>query len=393
MSPLCRHFTICGGCALQNLTPEDYRARKRQQVVDVLARVGLGNVAVEEPLIVSLHSRRRAVFKFGKTKEGVLVGFHAAKSHAIVDMRECLVLTPALFALTQCLRTALAPILKEGESGEVHATDTATGLDLAFRWNRKLTPALTIALGQALASLPRARVGALTGEVPVAALAMRRAEGELNSKPEIARLVLNGEAVLEQHRPDVTIGGARVALPIHAFLQATAEGEAALQAHVLRLTGKAKTVLDLFAGLGTFTLPLARHARVHAVEQDGAALAALAQAARSTSGLKPVTTEKRDLFKQPLTALELKPYDAVVLDPPRAGAEAQIKALAASRLSRIAYISCDAASFARDAAILVKAGFVPGAVTPIDQFLFSMHIELVAGFTRNAPRSRSPSRA
>ena len=149
--------------------------------------------------------------------------------------------------------------------------------------------------------------------------------------------------------------------------------------YVLDLTAKGQTVLDLFAGLGTFTLPLARGARVHAVEQDGEALAALAQAARSASGLKPVTTEKRDLFMIP-TAQELKAYDAVVLDPPRASADAQIRALAASQVSRIAYVSCDAASFARDAAVLAASGFVLGAVTPIDQFLFSRHIELVAGF-------------
>ena len=171
-------------------------------------------------------------------------------------------------------------------------------------------------------------------------------------------------------------------MPPHAFLQASAAGEAALQARVLALTDGAKSVADLFAGLGTFTLPLARQAKVHAVEQNGTALQALAAAARATQGLKPVTTEKRDLFKRPLTPLELKAFDAVVLDPPRAGAEAQIRALAASGAGRIVYVSCDAASFARDARILADAGFVPGPVTPIDQFLFSAHIELVAGFSR-----------
>jgi len=163
-------------------------------------------------------------------------------------------------------------------------------------------------------------------------------------------------------------------------LQSTAEGEAALQARVVETVGKAKTVADLFAGVGTFALPLARKAKVHAVEQDQPALAALADASKA-SGLKPVTTEVRDLFKLPLTPMELT-YDAVVLDPPRAGAEAQAKALARSKVPAIAYVSCDAASFARDAALLVGGGYRIGPVAPVDQFLWSSHIELVAGFSR-----------
>jgi len=187
--------------------------------------------------------------------------------------------------------------------------------------------------------------------------------------------------VFEQAVPAVTLGGVTVALPPNPFLQSTREGEAALQEGVLKIAGKAKAVADLFSGVGTFALPLARKARVHAVEQDKAALQALAEAARSP-GLKPVAVEARDLFKLPLTGAELDTYDAVVLDPPRAGAEAQVRALAKSQVPVIAYVSCDAASFARDAAILAGAGFVPGPVTPIDQFLFSAHIELVGGFTR-----------
>ncbi|HYJ35244.1 MAG TPA: hypothetical protein VEV64_03750, partial [Rhizomicrobium sp.] len=173
----------------------------------------------------------------------------------------------------------------------------------------------------------------------------------------------------------------KVTLPPNPFLQSTAAGEAALQTRVIETIGKAKTVADLFAGVGTFALPLARRTKVHAVEQDQPALAALALASKA-SGLKPVTTEVRDLFKLPLTPMELNGYDAVVLDPPRAGAEAQAKALARSKVPAIAYVSCDAASFARDAVLLVQGGYRPGPVTPIDQFLWSSHIELVAGFTR-----------
>jgi 23S rRNA (uracil1939-C5)-methyltransferase len=363
----CRHFGLCGGCSLQNLSPEDYRAAKRHMVVSALARAGLGDVAVAEPVIVPERSRRRAVFKLAKHKGEVEAGFHAARSHAIVDMRECLVLTPALFELAQIARSALAPILNEGEKAELHVTETDTGLDLAVRSLRKLTPVLTGELARAF-----------------------RGKG-------MARIIFNNDVVMENAAPAVSLGGATTLLPPHAFLQATREGEAALQSHVLALTKGAKHVADLFAGLGTFTFALARQSKVHAVEQDGAALAALAAAARAfapvgsgafapvgsgAKGLKPITTEKRDLFKQPLAGLELKPFDAVLLDPPRAGAEAQARALAVSKVARIAYVSCDAASFARDAAILKSAGFVPGPVTPIDQFLYSGHIELVAGFGR-----------
>lgn len=353
---LCKHFGLCGGCSLQNLSPEDYRAQKRDAVVSALARAGLSNVEVADTLIVPQHSRRRAVFKLAKHKGEIEIGFHAAKSHSIVDMTECLVLTPPLLALAQTARQALAPILNEGEKAELHATDSDSGLDLAFRSPRKLTPALSAELARAFAG------------------------------QNIARIIFNNDRVRENTIPAVSLSGVKLALPPHAFLQATREGEAALQAQVLALTKGARHIADLFAGLGTFTFALARHARIHAVEQDGEALAALAAAAKAVQGLKPVTTEKRDLFKQPLTPPELKPYDALVLDPPRAGAEAQIRALAASAIPRIVYVSCDAATFARDAVLLQQAGFRPGPVTPIDQFLWSGHIELVGGFERKTGR-------
>ena len=349
---LCRHFGICGGCSLQDLSEGDYRAYKRDAVVKALTRVGLGNLLVEETRLVPEKSRRRAVFKFGKEQGRVVAGFHAAKSHAIVDMRECLVLTPALLHLANLLRDKFGPVLAEGEKAEVHVTETDAGLDLAFRWRRKLTPQLTT-------EITRASTGA-----------------------DIARIIFNGEILSERLKPQIAIDHIPVVPPPHAFLQASREGEVALQGRVLALMEGAKTIADLFAGLGTFTLPLARHARVHAIEQDGEALAALAEAARQAKGLKPVTTEKRDLFKLPLTPLELNRFDAVVLDPPRAGAEAQAKALAASKVRRIAYVSCDAASFARDAAILAEAGFRAGPVQPVDQFLYSNHVELVGGFSR-----------
>ncbi|HEY4275120.1 MAG TPA: RsmD family RNA methyltransferase [Rhizomicrobium sp.] len=352
MNSVCTHFGTCGGCSLQGLSSEEYRQRKQDGVCAALVRANLSEVEVEGPFVVAEHSRRRAVFKFGKEKGRIVIGFHAAKSHAIVDMRECRVLTPALFGLAQRLRDGLVAIQSDGEKGEVHVTETETGFDLAFRSPRKLAPALTAALAKAF------------------------------SGAGVARIVFNGEMLFGQAAPAVRFGEAVVALPPHAFLQATVSGEAVLAERVQAALEGAKTVADLFAGLGTFTLPLARRARVHAVEQDAQALAALADGARKTKGLKPVTTETRDLFKIPLTPLELNRFDAVVLDPPRAGAEAQIRSVAGSKLKRVAYVSCDAGSFARDAAILVKAGFRAGSVLPVDQFLYSDHIELVGSFTR-----------
>ncbi len=352
MTSVCMHFGTCGGCSLQDLTPADYQKHKRDAVLAALAHLNLLDMVVEEPFVVADHSRRRAVLKFGKARDGVVVGFHAARSHAIVDMQECRVLAPALFGLARVLRNALAPILADGEKGEVHVTETESGFDLAFRSPRKLNSTLTASLAKAFSGAP------------------------------VTRIVFNGEMLFGQGAPVMRFGDAEVTLPPHAFLQATREGEAVLAERVQTALDGAKMVADLFAGLGTFTLPLARRVRVHAVEHDAEALAALAEGARKTKGLKPVTTEKRDLFKLPLTPLELNRFDAVVLDPPRAGAEAQIRNLAASKLKRVAYVSCDAASFARDAAILVKAGFHAGPVLPVDQFLYSDHIELVGSFTR-----------
>ncbi len=296
------------------MPPADYAASKRAMVQHALMRAGV-NAEVLAPVIVPPRTRRRAVLKIKSLPEGLHIGFHAARSHTVIDMHQCEVLTPRLFVLVGELRKRLEPLFGVGEAAELHVTETGTGFDAQFRWRDGLTPALTAELSKALGGIG------------------------------IARLTMGRDTVFETAIPTVTIGGAAVALPPGPFLQATAEGEAALQARVLQITGKAKNVADLFSGVGTFALPLARKARVHAVEQDKPALAALVAAAKSP-GLKPVTTEARDLFKLPLTPGELAPYDAVVLDPPRAGAEAQARALARSRVPVIAYVSCDAASFA-----------------------------------------------
>jgi 23S rRNA (uracil1939-C5)-methyltransferase len=349
---LCQHFGTCGGCSLQDMPSADYAAAKRAAVQAALMKAGV-NAEVLAPVIVPPKTRRRAVFKIKSLAEGLHIGFHGARSHTVIDMHQCEILTPRLFALVGELRKRLEPVFNIGEAAELDVTQTGTGFDAALRWKRNLVPGLSAQLAQALEGV------------------------------NIARLTLNGEIVFETGIPSITLGDVIVRLPPGTFLQSTREGEQALQERVLKITGKAKFVADLFSGAGTFALPLARKSRVHAVEQDAPALAALAAAAKATPGLKPVTTEKRDLFKLPLILAELAPYDAVVLDPPRAGAEAQVRALARSKVPVIAYVSCDAATFARDAAILVAGGYKIGTVTPIDQFLWSSHIELVAGFSRS----------
>jgi 23S rRNA (uracil1939-C5)-methyltransferase len=350
---ICRHFGTCGGCSYQEMPDDAYRALKRSFVVDALARHGFADADVRDVVKVPPGTRRRASFKVAKRDGQVLIGFHAGQSHDIVDMRECLVLTPKLFGIVAPIRELFGALLKDGGDAEIHATDSDTGIDVALRWQRKLDPATTSQI-------------------------VRWAQ-----RHHIARVTSNGEIASEFATPNVRLGKARVALPPESFLQSTREGEDALQNAMRDAVGNAKSVADLFAGLGTFTFILAEKARVHAVEQDKKAAAALVDAARNTQGLKPITIETRDLFKIPLSGDELTPFDAVVLDPPRAGALAQARALAESKVKRIAYISCNADTFARDARALVDGGYKMGAVVPVDQFLWSSHIELAASFRRS----------
>ncbi|HEY5238370.1 MAG TPA: hypothetical protein VIJ62_08330 [Rhizomicrobium sp.] len=334
------------------MSSADYRNRKRSIVVDALVRAGLSNSIVEDVVAVAPRTRRRASFKVAKSGGKTLIGFHAAKSHDIVDMHECLVLTPTLFALVAPLRDMMDVLLHDGEKAELHVTEADNGFDVSLRWPRKTTPAII-------------------GEIAKRAAAMK-----------LARVTASGEALVELTTPVVHFGAAEVKLPPEAFLQPTRQGEATLQSLVAKAFVSAKNIADLFAGCGTFTFLLAERARVHTVELDAQMLNALSAAARGASGLKPVTTEKRDLFKQPLSLLELNAFDAVLLDPPRVGASAQVNRISQSRVKRVAYVSCNAASFARDAHMLVESGFRMGPVTPVDQFLWSEHIELFAAFGR-----------
>jgi len=345
---LCRHFLTCGGCAHQDIPDADYRTLKRRQVLDALARHGI-ETDVEDPVEVPPGTRRRTVLK-AKKGEGAVLGFHAARSHDIVDIMECRVLTPALAAILPGLRAMMAALLSPGEDAELRLTESDSGLDLGLRWKKPNDPPTLAALS--------------------------RWAGKLG----LIRISAHGETVVSLAKPMVRLGKAEVALPPEPFLQPTRPGEAALQEFVCRTLKGAKRVADLFCGCGTLSFPLAEQARVHAVEIEAAMLEALAAAAKATPGLKPVSTEKRNLFRRPLNETELNTYDAVSLDPPRAGALEQARMLARSKLARIAYVSCDAESFARDARILIDGGFTLKRVVPVDQFLWSSQIELAGEF-------------
>ncbi|MFG1397222.1 class I SAM-dependent RNA methyltransferase [Roseixanthobacter pseudopolyaromaticivorans] len=349
--PVCSHFGVCGGCLLQHWQAAPYQAWKRGLVVEALAREG---IAAPVGDLVDAHGagRRRAIFHARQYGARTVVGFAERKSHAMVALRECPVLAPGLaraLAAAQAVADALAPLKKPLD---LHVTATETGLDLDVRGSGPLPPDLMVELG---------------------ALAERF---------DLARLTRHGELVLQRAAPALTMGLARVELPPASFLQATQLGEETLAGLALSAVEGAKRVADLFCGVGTFALRLAQTARVSAYESNAPAVAAMQRAAKATARLKSVEGEVRDLFRRPLVAEELARFDAVVIDPPRQGAEAQARELARSKVPRLAYVSCSAVTFARDARFLAEGGFVLRSVTPVDQFRYSPHVELVGVFSR-----------
>lgn len=346
----CRHAKSCGGCQLQHAR-DDFVARWKEGVVrQALAAHGLGAEVL--PCLTSpAQSRRRAAFSATRTKKGALAGFHVKRSDVIIPVPDCLLVQPRIAAALPLVETLAC--LGASRKGELSVLVTACsgGLDLSVSGGKTADATMQ----QELAALCRAH--------------------------DVARLAWGDDVVLTRRAPVQHMGRAEVVPPPGAFLQATPEGEAALLAAVRDIVDGAAHVADLFAGCGTFSLPLAEAARVHAVEGDRAMLAALDKGWRGAEGLRHVTHEARDLFRNPLLPDELARFDAVVLDPPRAGAESQVAELARARIPRIAYVSCNPVTFARDLAILAEAGYNPGPVQVVDQFRWSTHIELVAGFT------------
>jgi len=350
VEPICRHFGTCGGCALQHLELAAYLRWKQEQVVTTLRARGL-DAEVEEVRAVPAGSRRRASFALERNREGLALGYKRVRSHELVNIETCPVLSPKIVASLEGLKAALAPFLHPKRELRLTLTETPQGLDLVVE-GAKTSPSALAQLGAHAAKLG------------------------------IARCTMNGELVAQFAAPTVEFSGAAVALPPGAFLQASAASEAVLVDLVREFVGKAKQIADLFAGLGTFAFALAANASVDAFEEDGAALAALGDAARKMSGLKPIRTFRRDLFGSPLGPKELRRYDAVVFDPPRAGAMAQAEMLAKSEVRKLVAVSCNPGTLARDLRILVDGGYRIGRVVPVDQFLFSPHIEVVAELSR-----------
>lgn len=341
IAPFCPHYGACGGCQLQHMAPDAYAAFKRRLVETALAQAGIA--AAVEPLVDAWGSgRRRVTFHVRKDR----AGFMGFRSHDLVDLDACPILVPQLKRGPAVART-LGKLLGDCE---VALTASAAGIDAHVRGSkRKPRPEALAALGTQL---------------------------------RLARIAIEGEVLFQAMVPTVRIGKAEVDLPVGSFLQATAEAEETLARLVVAGIGKAKAVADLFCGIGPFALRLAENAKVLAADADKGAMAALDKAVRNTQGLKAVTVRRRDLFRDPLAPAELEGLDGVVVDPPRAGAEAQAREIGRSTLKRLVYVSCDPGSFARDARLLTDAGFRVVKVTPVDQFAYSSHVEVVGVFER-----------
>jgi len=343
--PPCRHFPECGGCQLQHADDDAYRGYLVSRVQTALAQHDL-RTEIREPHLSPPKSRRRATLRALRTAGGVAIGFNAEKSHRTVDMRECHILRPELFALVAPFRRLLSELLPQRATAEVHLTLVDHGADVLLK-------------GVSAATLQQ--IEALTA---------------FASRERLARLSLDQglgpETMMEAQLATITLAGTPVTFPVGAFLQATEDGERALAHAVQEAISPAARVADLFAGLGTFALA---SRAAYAAEASRDAAAALKRAAPA------LAVEHRDLYRRPLAADELDQFDAAILDPPRAGAEQQVRALAQSAVRRIAYVSCNPGTFSRDARVLADRGYTLRWVRPVGQFRWSTHVELAACFS------------
>lgn len=348
---VCSHFKSCGGCQLQH-ADDDFVAEWKSQVVKHALKAH-GLEAPFRPIHTSPpQSRRRATFSVRRTKKAAMAGFHARASDVIVQVPNCQLVKPELMqALPVAEAIAECGASRKGEVS-VTATRAPAGLDIAVSGGKPLDGQLRIELAG------------------------------LVNRFSLMRLTWDDEVVAMEQPPAQVFGRAKVVPPAGAFLQATLEGEAALLEAVRDAVDGAARIADLFAGCGTFTLPLAEDAEVHAVESEAEMLKALDAGWRNAQGLKKVTTQTRDLFRNPILPEDMTKLDAIVLDPPRAGAEAQCRHIAQSGVGQIGYASCNPVTFARDAAELIKGGYTLNWVQPVDQFRWSAHVELAAGFSR-----------
>lgn len=348
--PPCPHFGTCGGCVAQHMAPALYAAWKRDLLATSLARQGV-TATIDETIVSPPASRRRLVLTAVGGRGGPRLGFHRRRSSDLVAITQCTIADPRIVRALPALRT-LAAVLAPSV-GELRITVTATqqGLDVSIERSKD------------------------AGSIPAAA---RQAAVSQCAPAGIVRLTVDRDPVATLAEPLIDTPAGPLVFPPGVFVQAVAEAEAAIWAIITAAFHKTKSAADLFCGIGTFTFAAARHARTLAVDADRAAIDALKASARRIKSVKPVETRVRDLFAEPLSPMELKGFDAVVLDPPRAGAKAQCEAIAASRVPRVVMVSCNPATLARDLAILTAAGFRIERLTPIDQFLWSPHLEAVA---------------
>jgi 23S rRNA (uracil1939-C5)-methyltransferase len=361
IEPFCPYFGDCGGCVAQHAGPGIYASWKRGIVAEALAREGLETNLAD--LVDAEGEGRRRVTLHVRFAEGrPSVGFMARRSHRLVEIDHCPITVPALWPAPAIARDIGSVLAGLGRPLDVAVTATETGLDVDIRGSGPVEERVRLTLSERAA------------------------------KHDLARLSLHGDIVAERRQPRLTIAQASLVPPPSAFLQATVAGQDALARQVVAWSGDARHVADLFAGVGPFALTLAGRAEVHAVDLTASTLAALDRAARGATGLRRITTETRDLFRRPLLPDELNRFEAVVLDPPRAGAEAQVRQLALSAVPAVIMASCDPGTFARDAATLVQAGFRLSEVVPVDQFTWAPAVELVGRFERALPRRRTGRR-
>jgi 23S rRNA (uracil1939-C5)-methyltransferase len=360
IAPICDYFSACGGCATQHVGRALYAVWKREILVQALARAG---ITAPVGALVDAHGegRRRATFhaRFEADGAHLELGFMRARSHRIVEIQSCPVLAPGMSGALEAARALGVSLRGVGKPLDINVTATLAGLDVDIR-----------------------------GCGPLDRQTQQKLIDTAN-RLDIARVSNHGETIVERRAPEVDMGLARVRLAAGGFLQATEAGEHLLAEIAIAAVRSSKRVADLFCGAGAFALRLAALHDVHAVEIDRPALAALTRAANATRGLRSIACEERDLFHSPLGVDELKPFDAVLFDPPRAGAEAQSRRLASSSVTTVVAISCNAATFARDLGILVAGGYHVESVVPIDQFRFSPHVEIVAVLRKSkVPRPR-----
>lgn len=357
VAPISPHYGDCGGCSLQHWASAPYLDWKREQVRLALGREGI-EAEIEPAVAVPPGTRRRLALHARRAPDGrVILGFKARKSWRLIEIRVCPVADPRLVAAIPALTRVAEAFLEHPKSAPtLHVTWTLTGLDVDVTGVER-------------------RSGGLSRDAQMRAI-------EAATAADLARLSQAGDTLVMSRQPLVAFGPATVPLPAGGFLQAVPEAEAAMVARAVEAVRGAKKIADLFCGAGTFTFPLATAAPVLAADASAAGIAALKAGVGTAKGLKPITAEARDLFRRPLAPYDLRGCDAVVLDPPRAGAREQTAQLPGTKAHTVAYVSCNPVTFARDARLLIDAGFRLERATPVDQFLWSAHVELVAVFRR-----------